>query len=85
MTVGCERGESPMRDTRGGKTRYVRPLPAYANEVLILCALDSGATVVCAMRRRAYRRRGHVLTVATTSGVDLSPFQLEVLKQAHVV
>lgn len=26
-----------------------------------------------------------VLTVATTSGVDLSPFQLEVLKQAHVV
>lgn len=26
-----------------------------------------------------------VLTVAATSGVDLSPFQLEVLKQAHVV
>lgn len=26
-----------------------------------------------------------ILTVATTSGVDLSPFQLEVLKQAHVV
>ena len=25
------------------------------------------------------------LTVATTSGVDLPPFQLEVLKQAHVV
>lgn len=26
-----------------------------------------------------------ILTVATTSGVDLSPFQLEILKQAHVV
>lgn len=26
-----------------------------------------------------------ILTVATTSRVDLSPFQLEVLKQAHVV
>lgn len=26
-----------------------------------------------------------ILTVATTSGVDLPPFQLEVLKQAHVV
>lgn len=25
------------------------------------------------------------LTITTTSGIDLSPFQLEILKQAHVV
>lgn len=35
--------------------------------------------------RMSHSRTSSGLTVTTTSGIDLSPFQLEVLKQAHVV